>query len=152
MTQLADPRIRLGTGAAALLVTAMAVHRDHVGPAEDAVFRAVNDLPDSLYLPAWVVMQLGALGAAPAAAGVAWLAADGELAARLLASGTATWALSKLVKQIVRRPGRPPCCPAPGAGGVTPPGSGTCPGTPAWRSRWARPRCPGWARPGARSS
>jgi membrane-associated phospholipid phosphatase len=104
MTQLADPRIRLGTGAAGLLVTAMAVHRDHVGPAEDAVFRAVNDLPDSLYLPAWVVMQLGTLGAAPVAAGVAWLAADGELAARLLAGGTATWAFSKLVKQIVRRP------------------------------------------------
>jgi membrane-associated phospholipid phosphatase len=104
MTRLADPRIRLGAGTAALLVTAMAVHRDHVGPAEDAVFRAVNGLPNSLYPPAWVVMQLGTLGAAPAAAGAAWLAADGELAARLLASGTATWALSKLVKQIVRRP------------------------------------------------
>ena len=152
MTRLADPRIRLGAGTAALLVTAVAVHRDHVGPAEDAVFRAVNGLPDSLYLPAWAVMQLGTLGAAPAAAGVAWLAADGELAARLLASGTATWALSKLVKQIVRRPGRPPCCPVPGAGGVTPPGSGTCPGTPAWPSRWARPPCPAWARPAAHSS
>jgi len=104
MTRLADPRIGLGAGTAALLVTAVAVHRDHVGPGEDAVFRAVNGLPDSLYLPAWIIMQLGTLGAAPAAAGVAWLAADGELAARLLASGTATWALSKLVKQLVRRP------------------------------------------------
>ena len=152
MTRLADPRIRLGAGTAALLVTAMAVHRDHVGPAEDAVFRAVNGLPDSLYPPAWVVMQLGTLGAAPAAAGVAWLAADGELAARLLAGGTATWALSKLVKQIVRRPGRPPCCPIPGAAGVTPPGSDTCPGTPAWPSRWARPPFPALARPAAPSS
>jgi len=104
MTRLADPRIGLGAGTAALLVTAVAVHRDHVGPGEDAVFRAVNGLPDSIYLPAWVIMQLGTLGAAPAAAGVAWLAADGELAARLLVSGTATWALSKLVKQMVRRP------------------------------------------------
>jgi undecaprenyl-diphosphatase len=104
MTWLADPRIGLGAGTAALLVTAVAVHRDHVGPGEDAAFRAVNGLPDSLYLPAWVVMQLGTLGAAPAAAGVAWLAGDGELAARLLVSGTATWALSKLVKQVVRRP------------------------------------------------
>ena len=101
---LADPWIALGTGTAALLVTAAAVRRDHVGPGEDLVFRAVNGLPDSLYPPAWVVMQLGTLGAAPAAAGVAWLAADGELAARLLVSGTATWALSKLVKQMVRRP------------------------------------------------
>jgi len=104
MTWLADPRIRFGAGTAALLITAVAVHRDHVGPGEDAAFRAVNGLPDSLYLPAWVVMQLGTLGAAPAAAGVAWLAGDGELAARLLVSGTATWALSKLVKQVVRRP------------------------------------------------
>jgi membrane-associated phospholipid phosphatase len=104
MTRPADPWIRLGAGTAALLVTAMAVDRDRVGPAEEAVFRAVNGLPDSLYPPAWAVMQLGAFGAAPAAAGVAWLAADGELAARLLASGTAAWALSKLVKQIVRRP------------------------------------------------
>jgi len=80
------------------------VRRDHVGPGEDLVFRAVNGLPDSLYPPAWVVMQLGTLGAAPAAAGVAWLAADGELAGRLLVSGAATWALSKLVKQMVRRP------------------------------------------------
>jgi undecaprenyl-diphosphatase len=104
MTWLADPRIGLGAGTAALLVTAVAVHRDHVGPGEDAAFRAVNGLPDALYLPAWVVMQLGTLGAAPAAAGVAWLAGDGELAARLLVSGTATWALSKLVKQVVRRP------------------------------------------------
>ena len=101
---LADPWIRLGAGTAALLVTAAAVRRDHVGPGEDLVFRAVNGLPDSLYPPAWVVMQLGTLGAAPAAAGEAWLAADGELAGRLLVSGAATWALSKLVKQMVRRP------------------------------------------------
>ena len=101
---LSDPRARLGLGVAGLLGTAGAVHRDRVGACEARTFRAVNGLPDSLYPPAWVVMQLGAFGAAPAAAGVAWLAADGELAARLLASGTATWALSKLVKQMVRRP------------------------------------------------
>src|SRR5262249_56515325 len=75
-----------------------------VSPAEAKVFGAVNGLPDALYPPAWAIMQLGTLGAAPAAAGAAWLAADGELAGRLLASGVATWALSKLVKQVVRRP------------------------------------------------
>jgi undecaprenyl-diphosphatase len=37
-------------------------------------------------------------------AGAAWLAGDRELAGRLLAGGTATWALSKLVKRMVRRP------------------------------------------------
>ena len=101
---LADPQVRLDIGAAALLVTAMAVRRDRVSPGEARVFRAVNGLPDAWHAPAWVVMQLGTLGAAPAAAGVAWLAGDRELAGRLLVGGTATWALSKLVKQIVRRP------------------------------------------------
>ena len=101
---LADPRVRLGVSTAALVVTAKAVRRDAVSPGEAKVFRAVNGLPDSLYLPAWAIMQLGTLGAAPAAAAVTWLAHEGELAGRLLASGSSTWALSKLVKQIVRRP------------------------------------------------
>jgi undecaprenyl-diphosphatase len=101
---LADPRVRLGAGAAALLLTAIAAHRDHVGRCEASAFRTINGLPGSLYPPAWAVMQLGTLGAAPAAAAAAWLAVDRQLAGRLLAGGTATWALSKAVKQMVRRP------------------------------------------------
>ena len=101
---LADPRVRLGAGTAALLVTAMAVRRDRVGRCEAAAFRAVNGLPGCLHRPAWAVMQLGTLGAAPAAAGVAWLAGDRELAGRLLAGGTGTWALSKVFEHVVRRP------------------------------------------------
>jgi membrane-associated phospholipid phosphatase len=101
---LADPRVRLGAGAAVLLVTAVAAHRDRVSRCEAAAFRAVNGLPTSLYPPAWAVMQLGTVGAAPAAAGVAWLTGDRELAGRLLAGGTGTWALSKVFKQMVRRP------------------------------------------------
>jgi membrane-associated phospholipid phosphatase len=101
---LADPRARLGVGVAALLVTAMAVRRNHVSPGEAMAFRAVNGLPDSLYPPAWAVMQLGTFGSAPAAAAAAWLADDGALALQLLTSGTGTWAIAKLVKQVVRRP------------------------------------------------
>jgi undecaprenyl-diphosphatase len=101
---LTDPRVRLGAGTAALLVTAMAARRHRVGPGEAAAFRAVNDLPGWLYPPAWAAMQLGALGAAPAAAGAAWLAGDHELAGRLLAGGTSAWALSKVVKRLVQRP------------------------------------------------
>jgi len=101
---LADPRARLGAGIAALLATAGDVRRDRVGPREARAFRAVNGLPDSLYAPAWVVMQMGAFGAVPAAAATAWLAGEGELAGRLLVGGTSAWALSKLVKQVVRRP------------------------------------------------
>ena len=101
---LADPRLQLGAGMAALLATAGAVRRDRVRPWEARTFRAVNDLPDSWHRPAWVVMQLGAFGAVPAAAAGAWLAGDGELAGRLLIGGTGSWALSKVVKQMVRRP------------------------------------------------
>ena len=101
---LPGPRVRLGLGTAALLATAGAARAGRVGPWEARVFEAVNGLPDSLYRPAWVVMQLGAFGAIPAAAAAAWLAGDAELAGRLLIGGTATWGLAKLVKQIVRRP------------------------------------------------
>ncbi len=91
-------------GVAVLLVTAGAARRGGVAPWEAKAFKAINGLPDSLYLPTWGVMQLGTLGAAPAAAAAAWLAGDDELAGRFLVGGTATWGLSKLVKQIVRRP------------------------------------------------
>jgi undecaprenyl-diphosphatase len=101
---LADPRVQFGVGLACLLATASAVRRDRVGPREARAFRAVNGLPDSWYLPAWAVMQLGAFGAIPAAAAAARLAGDGGLAGRLLAGGTGTWALAKVVKRAVRRP------------------------------------------------
>ena len=101
---LADPRARLGLGVAGLLATAGAVHRDRVSAGEAGAFRAINGLPDALYPPAWVVMQLGAFGAVPAAAAAAWRAGDGELAGRLLLGGTGAWAAAKVVKQVVRRP------------------------------------------------
>jgi membrane-associated phospholipid phosphatase len=101
---LADPWVRLGAGTAVMLLTARAARRDRISPAEAAVFRAVNGFPDSIHLPAWAIMQLGTLGAAPSAAGIAWLTGERQLAARLLSAGTGTWALSKLVKQMVRRP------------------------------------------------
>ena len=101
---LADPPARLGAGTAVVLVTAIAAHRNRVSRGEATAFRAVNGLPDTLYPPAWIIMQLGTLGAAPATAAVAWLAGERTLAGRLLAGGTGTWAASKLVKRIVRRP------------------------------------------------
>jgi membrane-associated phospholipid phosphatase len=104
MRLLADPRVRLGLGMAVVVVTALRARQERLGRGETQIFRAINGLPDSLYRPVWVIMQLGALGAVPAAAGAALLAHDRELGGRLLAAGTGTWALSKLVKQMVRRP------------------------------------------------
>lgn len=99
-----DPRARLGVSTAALLATAGAARRDRVAPWEAKAFRAVNDLPDSLYPPAWVVMQLGSFGAVLTASATAWLAGDDELAGRFLVGGTGAWVMSKLVKRVVRRP------------------------------------------------
>jgi glycosyltransferase 2 family protein len=101
---LTAPPVQFGVGLAALLATAGAVRHDRVGPRELWAFRAVNGLPDSVYPPAWAVMQLGSFGAIPASAAAACLAGDGELAARLLIGGTGTWALAKAVKRMVRRP------------------------------------------------
>jgi glycosyltransferase 2 family protein len=101
---LSAPSIQLGVGLGALLGTASAVRHDRVGPREARAFRAINGLPDPVYLPAWAVMQLGTFGAIPASAAAAWLAGNEELAARLLISGTSTWVLAKAVKRVVRRP------------------------------------------------
>ena len=104
MDLLAYPLVRVGLGTVATTVTALAARRQRVSRCEVKTFRAVNDLPDSLYVPSWAIMQLGTLGAAPAAAAAALLAHDRDLAGRLLAGGMGTWVLSKLVKQMVRRP------------------------------------------------
>ena len=100
----ADPRTRLLVGIAGMAVTAALVRRDRVGNPESQAFRAVNELPDSVYAPVWLVMQLGNLAAAPVLAGAAWLGRDRRLARRLLAAGSATWLLAKLVKRAVDRP------------------------------------------------
>ncbi|HET9443475.1 MAG TPA: phosphatase PAP2 family protein [Acidimicrobiales bacterium] len=97
------PGLRLAVGAAGLAATAALARRRQVGAREDRMFRAANDLPDCLYAPVWPVMQLGNLAAAPLAAGAALLAGERELAGRLLAGGSASWALSKVVKRAVGR-------------------------------------------------
>ncbi len=99
-------RWRLVVGVLGLAASAVPVRRNSIGRREQQAFRAVNDRPDWLHRPAWVVMQLGVLGAAPVAAGAAYVAGERRLAIRLVASGLAAWALAKAVKQVVRR-GRP---------------------------------------------
>lgn len=95
---------RFVAGSLLLAASILPVHRDRVDGWEASLFRAVNHLPDALFPPAWVVMQAGNVGAAPAAAAVAWLSGDRRLAGRLLTAGVATWAGSKVVKRFTRRP------------------------------------------------
>ena len=104
----ADPTLRLTLGLAGLALSGLPVRRRTVGPREEAVFRALNTLPDHLYPPSWLVMQAGSLAAAPTAATVAWATGRPQLARRLALGGVATWALAKVVKRLYRRP-RPAC-------------------------------------------
>ena len=68
------------------------------------MFRAVNELPDGLFVPAWLLMQSGSLGAGPAVAALAWASGRRRLAARLAVGGIGSWALSKAIKAGYRRP------------------------------------------------
>ena len=95
---------RLLLGIAGTAATASVVRRDRVGRREVRAFRAVNGLPDALHGPLWVVMQSGALGAVPVAAGLAAAAGQPRLGRRLLATGTTAWVLAKAVKHGVQRP------------------------------------------------
>jgi undecaprenyl-diphosphatase len=97
-------RTRLLLGLAGVVATASVVHRDGLGARELRAFRAVNDLPDGLFPPVWVVMQTGALGAAPVAAAVAQASGRPRLARQLLADGTCAWVMAKVVKRFVQRP------------------------------------------------
>jgi membrane-associated phospholipid phosphatase len=97
-------RRRLVLGLIGVAATASVVRRDRVGRREVQLFRAVNELPDELYRPLWLVMQCGALGAAPAAAVAARASGRPELAVRLAGGGTAAWVLAKATKRFVQRP------------------------------------------------
>jgi undecaprenyl-diphosphatase len=96
--------LRLILASAAVVATGASAQNNRVTEREEQVFRLVNDLPEGIYLPVWLVMQLGALGTVPLAAAAAWRTGDRQLATRLLVGGSATWALSKVVKRQVGRP------------------------------------------------
>jgi undecaprenyl-diphosphatase len=96
--------VRLVLGLAGLLGSGLPIDNDNVGPIERAAFRRVNELPDRLYHPAWLVMQAGTIGAVPVASGLAAAVGKRLSARRMLVSGTATWLLAKGVKRAYRRP------------------------------------------------
>jgi membrane-associated phospholipid phosphatase len=90
---------------AALGLLAWRARDGTVGPAEERAFRVINDLPDFLERPVWVLMQGGSLAAVAAATALARRQRP-DAAARLAAGGTAAWATAKVIKRLVRR-GRP---------------------------------------------
>jgi undecaprenyl-diphosphatase len=101
---LAKPELRLGIGLAGLALSGIAVNEHSIGRREAALFRAINGLPDGLFLPAWAVMQAGTAGSGPVAGVVAWVCGRPQLGARLALGGVTSWALSKAIKRVYRRP------------------------------------------------
>jgi len=95
---------RVLVGVTGVVLSGLTIDHDRVSALERRAFRRLNDLPDRLYRPAWLVMQTGTIGAVPAAAGLAFAAGRRSLAARLLVGGTTTWVMAKGVKQVYRRP------------------------------------------------
>src|SRR5674536_250406 len=67
----ADTGSRLLGGLTAFALTLLPVRGGGVAAGEASAFRLVNGLPDWLHPPAWLVMQLGSLGAVPITAAMA---------------------------------------------------------------------------------
>jgi glycosyltransferase 2 family protein len=87
-------------------VTLVLARSRRVYPWEHAATRRLNQLPEALHYPLWVVMQTGTAGAPMVAGGVAAAARRSALARRLTISGIVSYLLAKGVKRVVRR-GRP---------------------------------------------
>jgi len=77
-----------------------------VSAPEERVFRAVNNLPDRLYLLVWPVMQMGSLAAVFVAATGTRRRVGVDEAVIVAAMGTAVWGGVKLIKPAIGR-GRP---------------------------------------------
>ena len=90
----------IAVGAVVLGLSLLGARHPTIHPAEQRVFRAVNGLPDWLYWPLWVPMQLGNLvvgtvaGLTLALAWGDWLLAAGVVAAA---------ALKLLAERLIRR-------------------------------------------------
>jgi membrane-associated phospholipid phosphatase len=93
-------RLALALGA---LVVLVAVSRGVPGWDAD-LFRLINDLPDAVELPIWLLMQAGWVGAVAVAASAAAAFRRFRFAVTLAMGGTLAWALAKVVKDVSGRP------------------------------------------------
>ena len=94
---------QVAVAAALLFGSAALVHPNESPGWERGLFHAVNGLPELLYWPAWVVMQLGNLLVIPAAALVAAGFRKWWLALGILAAGAAKLQLALMVKDTWTR-------------------------------------------------
>lgn len=100
---------RLAEGAIAVATLVHSVRKARscrVEPAEERVFRLINDAPDEAHLPSWLIMQGGTLAAVFVAAGRQFHRGNRRAARVSLVAGTAVWVGVKVVKPAIGR-GRP---------------------------------------------
>jgi membrane-associated phospholipid phosphatase len=99
-------RCRLAGGVAATMTAATCAlaGRSSVAPAEERLFRLLNDAPAALWPVLWPIMQLGNL-AAPAAVGAAAALTTRRWrpVVAVVGSGYAAWAAAQLLKHAVGR-------------------------------------------------
>jgi len=96
----------LVSGIVVLGVTALSVRDGYVSGAERSVFEWINGLPDGIYTPLAVIMQLGNLAAVLVLTVVALALRRYRLAIGIGLAGSAAYFISKVVKEMVDR-GRP---------------------------------------------
>jgi undecaprenyl-diphosphatase len=90
-------------GLAVLVVGALVVRNGSVSDAEEAIFNAVNDLPDALEPVLWPFQQLGALFVGPVVAIVALALRRYRLAIAAILATVAKLVLERVVKATVSR-------------------------------------------------
>lgn len=84
--------------AVCLVLVGEHIDGNHAGEVERQVFRAVNDLPDALYWPAWVIMQFGNMVAVPVVVLAALALRRYRLAIAATLVGAGKWYGSRLIK------------------------------------------------------
>jgi membrane-associated phospholipid phosphatase len=93
-----------GLVALAVLVVCAAIASDGTVPGwEERVFRAINDLPEAIYVPLWPFQQLGALAVGAVVAIVALVLRRFRLALAVLLVLVAKLASERIVKALIER-------------------------------------------------
>lgn len=93
-----------GAGLLLLIPSALVARNGRVGPAEESVFRALNELPEWLYRPLWAFQQLGNIVVAVLVVlGIAALLGNRRLAIAAVAGAGAKLVLERVVKAVVER-------------------------------------------------
>jgi glycosyltransferase 2 family protein len=92
-------------GASAFALAAVIVSGG-LQPGEEAIFNAINSLPDAVYVVIWPFMQYGVFITIPVLTIVALLLRQFRLAAAMAIAGVGVYFLARIIKELVQR-GRP---------------------------------------------